>query len=45
MESRSERTMNAEGTRIETSIVIVNWNSRDYLKACLSSLSEDLADD
>ena len=30
---------------VDVSIVIVNWNSRDHLQACLSSLSADLADD
>jgi GT2 family glycosyltransferase len=36
--------MKTKATPIETSIIIVNWNSRDHLKACLATLRADLDD-
>jgi GT2 family glycosyltransferase len=35
--------MNDSGTSICVSIIIVNWNSKDYLQRCLRSLSEKAA--
>jgi len=39
---REKASLDTESTQITVSIIIVNWNARDYLMQCLASLSGDV---